>query len=58
MLHGLCEVRADVVLGKGRVGVGEFPVAHGLRFAFLRVFEDAEGSDSSAPSKNQSRSGV
>ena len=42
VLHGLCEVRPDVVLGKGRVGVGEFPVAHGLRFAFLRVLKDAE----------------
>ena len=53
VLHGLCEVRPDVVLGKGGIGVGELPVAHGLRFAFLRVLEDTEGSDSSAPSKNQ-----
>ena len=43
MLHGLCEVRPDVVLGKGGIGVGELPVAHGLRFAFLRVLEDTEG---------------
>ena len=29
-------------LGKGGIGVGELPVAHGLRFAFLRVLKDAK----------------
>ena len=46
-------VRADVVLGKGRVGVSGFQW-RGLRFAFLRVFKDAEVGQQRAVEKPKS----